>query len=575
MSDTLASAQAAAAVDAPIQPPAAPAPAPSGGRRNAEPRLGHTRGGLPAVPLAVTTANSVVGLASAAALISGPVVALAATAGTVATSAIATRVARRAAAKAAQRAAGTTRGTASGQRAAHLSLVKSPAQQRGSNSASGPGRGRTPTGTAGRTGNGRVGVPRQSPTGSAGGGSSAHPGATSLRSPGGTAGRNSVGPVPSGPRGSGARRGGGGGSAPGKSPGAGKAALDRVAARAGAVKAVRAADRKSMPTRSERRSGQSEARRQVADARRDAKAAERDRKAAQHSPLRRAAAKPAAALRRTLDRARGKARTAADQSTERKVTDARREARKAPARREARNRLRRSAARFHGRRLLAALLALPVGLLGMVTTPIGRKLGLNWLMHPGRRLYRRLAGKAAQQRAERDTATRQDLADAEQAIDEAIDTDDTGEQAVADTVPRAPKHHQPAHTSSSPSAPGGDMSKTGSGFDFSEVASEMYGSAMNYDPDGMMHVLAAFEAMPEGLESVANTFRVLAERSDEEFPLDKVVGEALNEVYTLLMTAVSAAEEVGKAFRGAHEEDISRHENPRNGEEKWDIVNNQ
>lgn len=567
MSETLASAQATAAADAPIQPPAAPAPTPSGKRR-AEPRLEHTRGGLPAVPLAVTTANSVVGLASAAALTTGPVVALAATAGTVATSAIAARVARRAAAKATQRATATTRSSGS-QRAPHLSLVKTPTSQRGSAPSSGFGRSRTAAGTSSRTDAGPVGVPRQSPAS----GSSTRPGASSLRSPGSTAGRAGAGPMPSGPRGSGTGRSGGVGSMLKKSPGAGKAALDRLAARAGEVQAVRAADRQAAPTRSERRTQQNAARRQVADDRRAAKAAERERTAGQRGPVGRTLAKPAAAVRATLDRARAKARTAADQSAERKVTDARREARKAPARREARNRLRRSAARFHGRRVLAALLALPVGLIGMVTTPIGRKLGWSWLMYPGRRLYRRLAGKAAEQRAERDATIRQELADAEQVVDEAIDNEDpTGEQAVADTVPRAPKHHQPAHTS--PTALGGDMAKS-SGFDFSEVASEMYGSAMNYNPDGMMHVLAAFEAMPEGLESIANTFRVLAERSDEEFPLDKVVGEALNEVYTLLMTAVSASEEVGKAFRGAHEEDISRHENPRNGEEKWDIVNNQ
>ncbi|MFD8706116.1 hypothetical protein ACFV1W_26520 [Kitasatospora sp. NPDC059648] len=573
MSETLASAQASAAVDAPIQPPAAsaaPAPAPGASKRRAEPQLEHTRGGLPAVPLAVTTANSVVGLASAAALTSGPVVALAATAGTVATSAIATRVARRAAAKAAQRATATTP-SGGGQRAPHLSLVKSPTSQRGSAPSSGLGRSRTAAGPTSRAGAGPVGVPRQSPGGA--GGSSTRSGPSSLRSPGSTAGRTGAGPVPSGPRGSDTGRSGGVGSVLKKSPGAGKSVLGRVAARAGEVKAVRAADRQAAPTRSERRTQQNAARRQVTDARRAAKAAERDRNAAQRGPVGRTLAKPATAIRRSLDKARGKARTAADQSTERKVTDARREARKAPARREARNRLRRSATRFHGRRVLAALLALPVGLIGMVTTPIGRALGWSWLMYPGRRLYRRLAGKAAQQRAERDAAIRQELADAEQAVDEAIDNDDpTGEQAVTDTVPRAPKHHQPAHTS--PTALGGDMAKS-SGFDFSEVASEMYGSAMNYNPEGMMHVLAAFEAMPEGLESIANTFRVLAERSDEEFPLDKVVGEALNEVYTLLMTAVSASEEVGKAFRGAHEEDISRHENPRNGEEKWDIVNNQ
>ncbi|PBC78932.1 hypothetical protein BX265_3724 [Streptomyces sp. TLI_235] len=228
-----------------------------------------------------------------------------------------------------------------------------------------------------------------------------------------------------------------------------------------------------------------------------------------------------------------------------------------------------SAARHHGRRLLAAALALPIGVLGMLSTPLGRKLGLPSLMHPGRRLYRRLAAKSADARTARDQQIRADLAEAETAADQAAaDT----VAPVGDAVPRAPKNH----TNTDLDALGGDMTNpTDAGFNFSEVASEMYGAAMNYDPDGMMHVLAAIESLPEGLESIANTFRVLAERSDDEFPLDKVVGESLNEVYQLLTQAVSAAEEVGKAFRNAHESDIARHDDPRTGEEKWDIGNNQ
>jgi len=513
--------------------PAAVPQAEQGRGKGASP-VPHTRGGLPAVPLTVTTVNTMVGLASAAVLTSGPLAAAAATVGTMATSAIAARTARRTASKAAQRATAARSGA--GQRPGHLSLVKPPTAARGS-------------------GSGSAGVPRQARTT---GRTTARPSSVSASS----AGRR------------GAVLGKAAGSVLKSSPGAGKAAAGRLASRVGEVKAIRRADRAAMPSRAERRTGQTTARRQVADARRAAKAVEKDRRTAQRGRVGRALAKPGKAVRHSLDKARAKSRTAADQRTDKKVTNARREARKAPIRRDATAKLRKSAARFHGRRLLAALLALPVGLVGMLTTPLGRKLGLPWLMHPGRRLYWWLAGKAADARAERDTAISADLADAEQAVDEAIDQEDTTvPEAVADSVPRAPKHH---HPNPALSALGGDVPNPAeSGFSFSEVASEMYGAAMNYDPDGMMQVLAAIESMPEGLESIANTFRVLAERSDDEFPLDKTVGESLNEVYTLLMQAVSAAEEVGKAFRTSHEGDIARHEDPRNGEEKWDITNNQ
>ncbi|WP_345698382.1 hypothetical protein [Kitasatospora terrestris] len=514
------------------RPPAAAQPEP---RKGASP-VPHTRGGLPAVPLTVTTINSLVALGSAAVLTSGPLAAAAATLGTVATSAIATR---RTTAKAARRAAGAARGNA-GQRAGHLSLVKSPAGGRGSGSA---------------------GLPRQTRPANGPAGSGAR--SASVASP------SKLSAAP--------RRGSAAGALVGSvlksSPGAGKSAVGRLASRASEVKAIRAADRAAMPSRAERRTAQTTARRQVADAHRNAKTVERERKNAQRGRAGKALAKPAGAVRQSLDKARTKNRTTADERTGRKVADARREARKAPLRRAASTRLRKSAARFHGRRLLAALLALPVGLVGMLTTPLGRRLGAAWLMYPGRHLFRRLAGQAADARTERDTEIRTDLAEAEQAVDDALDQPENTPQPVGETVPRAPKNHnaQPELT-----ALGGDVPNTAeSGFSFSDTASEMYSAAMNYDPDGMMQVLAAIESMPEGLESIANTFRVLAERSDSEFPLDKNVGEALNEVYTLLMQAMSAAEEVGKAFRSSHESDIARHEDPRTGEEKWDIGNNQ
>ncbi|WP_190211722.1 hypothetical protein [Kitasatospora indigofera] len=484
-----------------------------------------------------------VGLASAAALTTGPLTALAAAIGTAATSAIATRTARKAATRLAQRGNHTTARGAGQRGGGHLSLVK-------------------PTRTAG--GGSAGGVPRQNRSGAVPGGSARPAG----HRPSPVLARPGVDPAK--PNRPGTDR------AKTNRPGAdrigattGLSSPRRLAEKAGGVRALRKAERAAAPSRAERRERQTTARRQVADARRAVKAAERAARLDGRGRVGKVLAKPGQAARRSLDKARDKGRAGAEKRLESKVRDARSEARKAPARRHARRQLAKSAARHHGRRLLAAALALPVGLLGMVLTPIGRKLGLSWLMYPGRRLYRHLSGRSADARTVRDTEIREQLADAEAAADQPADT----AAPVGEAVPRAPKNH---HANTNLDALGGDVTNPAdAGFNFSEVASEMYGAAMNYDPDGMMHVLTAIESMPEGLTSIANTFRVLAERSDDEFPLEKVVGESLNEVYTLLMQAVSAAEEVGKAFRNAHEGDIARHDDPRTGEEKWDIGNNQ
>ncbi|MEV7179210.1 hypothetical protein [Kitasatospora sp. NPDC093679] len=491
-------------------------PKPAAGGKNASP-ASHQRGGLPAVPLAITGVNTVVGLASAGVLTAGPLAALATVAGTAATTAIATRTTRTARAAAGRFAQRAGRNNGKG----HLSLVK------------------PTTGTGKPGGRATGGIPKQT-----------RPGTGVTGRPGGQ--RSGLASVP---------------NSAAKKPGS---PVRRAAQQVGAVKAVRKAELAAAPSRAERRERQTAARRQVADARRAAKAAERDRKHAAKSPTGKALAKPGTAVRRSLDKAREQARAGSEKRLNTRVGDARTEARKAPVRRAARRELVKSAARHHGRRVLAAALALPVGLLGMLSTPLGRKLGLPWLMHPGRRLYRRLAGKAAQARAERDQQIRADQAEAETAADQAAENTPV---PVAKTVPRAPRNH---HANTHQTALGGDVtSPTDAGFNFSEVASEMYGAVMNYDPDGMMHVLAAIESMPDGLTSIANTFRVLAERSDDEYPLDKTVGEALNEVFQLLINAATAAEEVGKVFRNSHQQDIARHDDPRTGEEKWDIGNNQ
>ncbi|MGW1129258.1 hypothetical protein [Streptomyces sp. NPDC002526] len=272
----------------------------------------------------------------------------------------------------------------------------------------------------------------------------------------------------------------------------------------------------------------------------------------------------AGAARSARDTAVRRNRAARDQRTAAQLTAGRDRVRRAGVRRAARSALRRSALRRHNRRLLAGLLAAPLGLLGMLSTPLGRKLGWAWLQHPGRRLYQHLMRTADERRAARDAAIRERLAAEEQAIDAEADGAD---QEIGDTVQR-PFHLLPAPFS----APLEVVSM--SGFRFEEAAAEMENAARTYEPENSMEILSMVENLPDALTSVANTFRILAERSDSEFPLEKDIAGAFDEIYGALMRAVDASGDLGELFRNVHEHDIARHEDPRNGpeaEKGWNV----
>ncbi|MFD8690786.1 hypothetical protein [Streptomyces sp. NPDC059651] len=274
-----------------------------------------------------------------------------------------------------------------------------------------------------------------------------------------------------------------------------------------------------------------------------------------------AAGKVSAAKSAAIDRNRAaRDRRAADT-----VTAGRDTVRKAPARKKARKALRRSAARFQGRRLFAALLAGALGLVGMLSTPLGRKLGWAWLQYPGRRLYARMTRTAQEQRNGRDDAIRDALQDDEAAIDtEAAENADQ----VGDTAER-PAGPTPAAPTTSASE-----GENVSGFRFEEYAAEMESAAGQYDPENAMEILAMVEGLPAALTCVANVMKTLAERADSEFPLEKDVADGFNDIFGAVMSAVAVAEDMGPLFRQSHEQDIARHEDPRNGSEAekgWNV----
>ncbi|MFF7561471.1 hypothetical protein ACFZB4_16000 [Streptomyces pseudovenezuelae] len=519
-------------VVAPAPPTAPPPPPPDTSPASAQdvPAVEHTPGGWPIVPLALSGANSTVGAVAAASLAGGPIAAAVAATGLVVLGTVAAARSRnpnprRAARRSAARAAGRSAARSAGLRS------------------SGSG-----TRSSGSSGSRSAG----SRTGRSGGRSGKVPG-QHRRTTGSATGGKSFGKSGHGPAKHPAARTAGG-----------------AAGRAGHVKALRAAQNTAAGSRSGQRAQTTRARRAVADARRNARAAAGNTRLGQRAGL--AGRLMGGAVRKARaarDNAVARQRAKRDARTGAAVTAQRTNVRRAPARRAARQALRRSAARFHGRRLLAALLALPVGLLGCVSTWLGRKLNIPALIHPGRRLYRRMVHSAGEQRAERDEKALKTLREQEAAADAEAEQD--GTQGIADSVER-PAATVP--TSTNTPATEGENVSIGSGFNFENYAMDMCAAANTYEPDGCMEILAMIEGLPAALTFVADVMKILAERSDSEFPLEKEVANGFNDIYGALMSAVAVAEDMGPMFRQVHAQDISRHEDPRNGteaEKGWNV----
>ncbi|MFF4044957.1 hypothetical protein [Streptomyces sp. NPDC001816] len=522
------------AVQAPPAPPSPP-PQTASVPAQAAPELEHTPGGWPVVPLALSGANTTVGMVAAASLAGGPVAAVAAATGAAVLGTVAAvrsrrpnprREARRAAVRAAGRTAARAAGLRSsgtGSRTGGRSLA-SRAGGSGGRSGRVPGQQRRGTGPTGRQTSTTTGGSNRS---------RASHGATKPRT----------------------------------------GATEKQLGRVGQAKVLRAAQQAAAGSRAGQRAQTTAARRAVADARRNAKTssgAGLTSRAGRRSLAGRTLGAAARTARDIRDAAISKNRAARDRKTAATVAAQRGTVRKAPARRAARKALRRSAARFQGRRLLAALLSLPAGVLGCLTTPLGRKFNVRWLMYPGRRLYRRLVATAAAQRTARDAAIRQQQAEQEAAADAEVAQD--ASEGIGDRVQRPP-----AQIPNSTPTPATSQVSEGvhvSGFRFEEAAAEMEEAAQNYEPDGAMEILAMVEGLPIALASVAEVMKILGERSDEEFPLEKAVAETFRDCYGAVMAAVAVAEEMGPIFRKEHEQDIARHEDPRNGHEAekgWNV----
>ncbi|MFD9763864.1 hypothetical protein ACFWXI_10040 [[Kitasatospora] papulosa] len=522
---------------APTATPDTPPPAPDPKPAPTAPVVEHTPGGWPVVPLAVTGTNTAASLLASAALVGGPAGFAVAATGAAALGAVAATRKHRANHKTKSPRKARASATRSVAGLGSVSQSARPTRRGGSGRVPGQSRGGATHGTGKGTGQ-RVTRSHRAPSGSSlGTGKTGSPknGASLLR------------------------------KAPPTKHAAATTAAGKSGSRAGQIKALRESARTSSPSRAARRSETTGARRSLADARRNAKTAARTAPAGGKGALGRPVGKAAGRISAAKSAAVQRSRKGRDQRTAGTVAAQRDAVRKAPLRKAARKALRRSTARFQGRRLLAALLAGALGLVGMVSTPLGRKLGWEWLMYPGRRLYAHLTRTAEEQRDQRDEAIVAALGEAEAASDaEAAEQSDQ----ISDTAERP--------VGPTPAAPTTTLveGEIVSGFRFEEHAAEMETAAQQYDPENAMEILAMVEGLPAALTSVANVMQVLAERADSEFPLEKPVADGFNDIFGALMAAVAVAEDMGPLFRQAHEQDIARHEDPRNGaeaEKGWNV----
>jgi hypothetical protein len=519
-----------------------PAPKPA-------PKVEHTDGGLPAIPLLVITSNTAAAGLSAAAIAAGPMAAAGIAAGTLVTAVAVSARSRKKTKTAARR----------------VAPKPAPKKSTGTGSAargSVPGARRTSGGTSAGSRTGGLGGAKKSTP--AKGSPSKTSGAKA------SAAKASTAKAPA--AGAGAKRKGA--SAGGAGATAGKGG------RVGQIKALRTAKKAEGKSRKQQREQATQTRRALKDGRRGERAALKNLKKQTGTDAKNTPAAPGtrktgkagigAALKKFASKKTAAARTKARNSKDQSVLS--RGQRIKQARRNAKSRaamVRKvvgAKARYGTKAAGAALLTAPAGLLGALTTPLGRKLGWSWLMHPGRRLYRRLTAKAKKNLHARITDAKN--AHAKNTSPESADS--VPAELIAGAVPRGPRQH--TITLGEP-----DMSEALK-FHFDESAADMEAAAQAYEPGGMIHVYQTIQGMPAGIQSWANTFKILAEKSDESFPLEAEVGEALSEVFELLQKAASAAEDVQKTFETKHEHDLERLQSPRKSleaEKGWDISSNE
>ncbi|WP_457029247.1 hypothetical protein [Kitasatospora sp. P5_F3] len=119
-----------------------------------------------------------------------------------------------------------------------------------------------------------------------------------------------------------------------------------------------------------------------------------------------------------------------------------------------------------------------------------------------------------------------------------------------------------------------DSESTVPAFSLSSAADVLLQAAASFDPEQMSEFEQLVIDLPTAYATLQEALRVLTELTMERLPVEPVVVEEIGEGYRAMSRVVLALEEVAPAYRRAHQVDIDRVENPRNGldaERKWNV----
>ena len=110
-----------------------------------------------------------------------------------------------------------------------------------------------------------------------------------------------------------------------------------------------------------------------------------------------------------------------------------------------------------------------------------------------------------------------------------------------------------------------------SSFPLAVAAAEVNVAAASYAPADMWAVAADMRQLPDMFASVALALRTYTQRLEGAYAIDQTVVQQIGQLYQALTQVTRAAEEIEPLFRRVHAEDLKRGENPRVGEEGWNV----
>lgn len=80
-----------------------------------------------------------------------------------------------------------------------------------------------------------------------------------------------------------------------------------------------------------------------------------------------------------------------------------------------------------------------------------------------------------------------------------------------------------------------------------------------------------FKGLPEFFRDQASALSTLAQRGDDEMPLNKSVVEEMREMAAAFAGLGDKSDELNQHFRTAHSVELERAHNPRAGEKAWNV----